>query len=136
MLFTFNIIKLLLLSIPYNITYNHIKCRYTFFQSGNTFKIHQSVVVKSKCHCNSGHFSIWVKNMGAEQSALLACTQTGIHEDRLEMDNSKLFFQLYFDRMPQPVTGPVTEALLHLVDKVNVAGANNGNIRYLYTNCP
>lgn len=39
------------------------------------------------------------------------------------MDNSKLFFQLYFDRMPQPVTGPVTEALLHLVDKVNVAGA-------------
>nr|NP_001246030.1 uncharacterized protein Dmel_CG43052 [Drosophila melanogaster]AFH03704.1 uncharacterized protein Dmel_CG43052 [Drosophila melanogaster] len=65
--------------------------------------------------------------MGAEQSALLACTQTGIHEDRLEMDNSKLFFQLYFDRMPQPVTGPVTEALLHLVDKVNVAGANNAD---------
>ncbi|EDW51743.1 uncharacterized protein LOC6611265 [Drosophila sechellia] len=65
--------------------------------------------------------------MGAEQSALLACTQTSIHEDRVEMVNSKLFFQLYFDRMPQPVTGPVTEALLHLVKKVNAAGAINAD---------
>ncbi|XP_033159699.1 uncharacterized protein LOC117140730 [Drosophila mauritiana] len=65
--------------------------------------------------------------MGAEQSALVACTQRGIHEDRVEMVNSKLFFQLYFDRMPQPVTGPVTEALLHLVKKVNVAGAINAD---------
>ncbi|XP_017859262.1 PREDICTED: uncharacterized protein LOC108611248 [Drosophila arizonae] len=53
--------------------------------------------------------------MGAEQSALLACTQTGKPESPLNLENSKQFFQLYFDRMPEPKTGPVTEALLHLI---------------------
>ncbi|TDG43452.1 hypothetical protein AWZ03_010129 [Drosophila navojoa] len=53
--------------------------------------------------------------MGAEQSALLACTQTGKPENPLKLENSEQFFQLYFDRMPEPKTGPVTEALLHLI---------------------
>ncbi|EDV57938.1 uncharacterized protein LOC6540661 [Drosophila erecta] len=65
--------------------------------------------------------------MGAEQSALLACTQTGIHEQHMELVNSKLFFGLYFDKMPQPVTGPVTKALLHLVDNLRTAGIINAD---------
>ncbi|XP_043652004.1 uncharacterized protein LOC122619254 [Drosophila teissieri] len=65
--------------------------------------------------------------MGAEQSALLACTQTGIHEEHMELVNSKLFFRLYFDAMPQPVTGPVTEALLHLVENLRTAGVINAD---------
>ncbi|EDW03632.1 uncharacterized protein LOC6562774 [Drosophila grimshawi] len=53
--------------------------------------------------------------MGAEQSAFLACTQTGKHEEPVKMSNSEKFFQLYFEKMPDPHTGPVTEALLHLI---------------------
>ncbi|XP_036678580.3 uncharacterized protein [Drosophila suzukii] len=54
--------------------------------------------------------------MGAEQSAVLACTQTGIQEEHLKLVNSELFFSSYFEKMRKPVTGPVTEALLHLVE--------------------
>ncbi|EDW57600.2 uncharacterized protein [Drosophila virilis] len=53
--------------------------------------------------------------MGAEQSALLVCTQTGKPERPLRLQNAEQFFQLYFDKMPEPKTGPVTEALLHLI---------------------
>lgn len=53
--------------------------------------------------------------MGAEQSALLACTETGKPEKPLRLYNSEQFFQLYFDGMPEPQTGPVTAALLHLI---------------------
>ncbi|KAH8352429.1 hypothetical protein KR084_004134 [Drosophila pseudotakahashii] len=61
--------------------------------------------------------------MGAEQSAVLACTQTGIQEKPLELINSELFFRLYFEKMREPVTGPVTEALLHLVGNLPRSGA-------------
>lgn len=64
------------------------------------------------------HFSdIIVRHfgMGAEQSARLVCTETGEAEKPLKLINSELFFRLYFDRMREPVTGPVTEALFHLV---------------------
>ncbi|XP_017002895.2 uncharacterized protein [Drosophila takahashii] len=61
--------------------------------------------------------------MGAEQSAVLACTQTGIQEKPLELINSELFFRLYFEKMRQPVTGPVTEALLHLVNNLQSSRA-------------
>ncbi|KAM8715258.1 hypothetical protein ACLKA7_002328 [Drosophila subpalustris] len=53
--------------------------------------------------------------MGAEQSALLVCTQTGKPETPLRLHNAEQFFQNYFDRMAEPRTGPVTEALLHLI---------------------
>ncbi|XP_064542121.1 uncharacterized protein LOC135431108 isoform X2 [Drosophila montana] len=53
--------------------------------------------------------------MGAEQSALLVCTQTGKPERPLRLENAEQYFQLYFDKMPEPKTGPVTEALLHLI---------------------
>ncbi|XP_017068163.1 uncharacterized protein LOC108105893 [Drosophila eugracilis] len=62
--------------------------------------------------------------MGAEQSAVLACTQTGIPQKPLELPNSELFFRLYFDKMPEPKTGPVTEALLRLVEHLNQPNAN------------
>ncbi|XP_017058831.2 uncharacterized protein LOC108099680 [Drosophila ficusphila] len=57
--------------------------------------------------------------MGAEQSASLACTQTGKQEEPLKLINSELFFRLYFDKMPLPVTGPVTESLYQLVESLN-----------------
>lgn len=53
--------------------------------------------------------------MGAEQSALLACTETGKPEKPLRLNNAEMFFQLYFDRMPEPQTGPITAALLHYI---------------------
>ncbi|XP_017853951.1 uncharacterized protein LOC108607571 [Drosophila busckii] len=57
--------------------------------------------------------------MGAEQSAILVCTQTGKPEPALKLTNSEQFFQLYFDKIVEntlaPKTGPVTEALLHLI---------------------
>ncbi|XP_037711226.1 uncharacterized protein LOC119548183 [Drosophila subpulchrella] len=61
--------------------------------------------------------------MGAEQSAVLACTQTGIQEEPLKLVNSELFFRLYFEKMRKPVTGPVTEALLHLVEHLQKSRA-------------
>uniref|UniRef100_A0A6P4EIH0 Uncharacterized protein LOC108042543 n=1 Tax=Drosophila rhopaloa TaxID=1041015 RepID=A0A6P4EIH0_DRORH len=62
--------------------------------------------------------------MGAEQSALLVCTQTGKPEKPLELINSELFFRSYFENMPEPVTGPVTEALLHLVSNLHTTRRN------------
>ncbi|XP_017026246.1 uncharacterized protein [Drosophila kikkawai] len=56
--------------------------------------------------------------MGAEQSALLACTQTGKPENFLELTNAEQFFSLQFEKMPKPATGPVTEALLYLVENL------------------
>ncbi|XP_034475538.1 uncharacterized protein LOC117782627 isoform X2 [Drosophila innubila] len=53
--------------------------------------------------------------MGAEQSALLVCTQTGKPEAPLRLRNAEQFFQHYFDKMAEPRTGPVTEALMHLI---------------------
>ncbi|KAH8395647.1 hypothetical protein KR222_005309 [Zaprionus bogoriensis] len=53
--------------------------------------------------------------MGAEQSAVLACTETGKPETPLRLHNAEQFFQLYFERMAEPQTGPVTAALLHLI---------------------
>ncbi|KAH8298238.1 hypothetical protein KR018_011438 [Drosophila ironensis] len=64
--------------------------------------------------------------MGAEQSARLACTQTVEYEEPLPMNNSELFFRLHFESMPEPVTGPVTEALYHLV--TNMRGAQDGDV--------
>ncbi|XP_016962099.1 uncharacterized protein LOC108032653 [Drosophila biarmipes] len=61
--------------------------------------------------------------MGAEQSAVLACTQTGAQEEPLELVNSELFFRLYFEEIPEPVTGPVTQALLHLVEHLQTSRA-------------
>ncbi|XP_020810701.1 uncharacterized protein LOC110186007 [Drosophila serrata] len=63
--------------------------------------------------------------MGAEQSALLVCTQTGRPEKFLELTNAEQFFRLYFDKMPKPKTGPVTEALLHLVNNLPVTKDRN-----------
>ncbi|XP_052850816.1 uncharacterized protein LOC128261261 [Drosophila gunungcola] len=68
--------------------------------------------------------------MGAEQSALLVCTQTGKPEKPLELVNSELFFRLHFENMREPVTGPVTQALLHLAENLqrtrqNVNGDHN-----------
>ncbi|XP_017097237.2 uncharacterized protein [Drosophila bipectinata] len=60
--------------------------------------------------------------MGAEQSARLVCTETAETEKPLKLINSELFFRLYFEKMPQPVTGPVTEALLHLVKNLHDNG--------------
>ncbi|XP_034669000.1 uncharacterized protein LOC117902044 [Drosophila subobscura] len=60
--------------------------------------------------------------MGAEQSALSASTQTGQPEATLELVNSKLFFSNYFDKMPKPKTGPVTQALLRLVENMPKGG--------------
>ncbi|EDW77389.2 uncharacterized protein Dwil_GK18272 [Drosophila willistoni] len=60
--------------------------------------------------------------MGAEQSALLACTQTGIPEIPLSLPNSELFFRLYFEKMSKPETGPITTALLHLIEHVDFRG--------------
>lgn len=45
----------------------------------------------------------------------MACTQTGEPEKFLELNNAEQFFRLHFEKMRKPVTGPVTEALLHLV---------------------
>ncbi|XP_022223318.2 uncharacterized protein LOC111074725 isoform X2 [Drosophila obscura] len=59
-----------------------------------------------------------MKSMGAEQSALLASTQFGQPEGTLELVNSELFFNLYFEKMPEPKTGPVTQALLRLVENM------------------
>ncbi|XP_060667084.1 uncharacterized protein LOC132799003 [Drosophila nasuta] len=56
--------------------------------------------------------------MGAEQSALLVCTQTGKPENPLKLPNAEQYFQMYFDKMAEPRTGPVTEALLHLIANV------------------
>lgn len=53
--------------------------------------------------------------MGAEQSASLVCTQTVEPEAPLKLHNAKQFFQLDFDKMTRPRTGPVTEALLYLI---------------------
>ncbi|KAH8323212.1 hypothetical protein KR067_000927 [Drosophila pandora] len=73
--------------------------------------------------------------MGAEQSARLACTETGATEKPLRLINSELFFRLYFDKMREPVTGPVTEALLHLVKNLpkdrailNEVAAHHGEV--------
>ncbi|XP_070141054.1 uncharacterized protein [Drosophila kikkawai] len=62
--------------------------------------------------------------MGAEQSALLACTQTGKPENFLELTNAEQFFSLQFEKMPKPATGPVTEALLYLVENLPEAKDN------------
>jgi len=75
--------------------------------------------------------------MGAEQSAVLACTQTGIQEEHLKLVNSELFFSSYFEKMRQPVTGPVTEALLHLVEHLQKPRAVvNGKISDNCLNIP
>ncbi|XP_033236482.1 uncharacterized protein [Drosophila pseudoobscura] len=59
-----------------------------------------------------------MKSMGAEQSALWASTQFGQHEETLELVNSELFFCSYFEKMAEPKTGPVTQALLRLVENM------------------
>ncbi|XP_070141056.1 uncharacterized protein [Drosophila kikkawai] len=69
--------------------------------------------------------------MGAEQSALLACTQTGKPENFLELTNAEQFFSLQFEKMPKPATGPVTEALLYLVENLPEAKDNeNGELEF------
>ncbi|XP_030376857.1 uncharacterized protein LOC115625813 [Scaptodrosophila lebanonensis] len=68
--------------------------------------------------------------MGAEQSALLACTETNESEPPLQMPNAELYFRgSYFDGLDRPQTGPVTEALLHLVGNVQNAVQDKNEIR-------